>query len=160
MPLTLDQLKSHLGDAAVILRGVSYDHKCYRVTTLMAYKRWCDRWEHEAIRGVEHKVIIPEAARWINVIQSKVPRTGALINAIQAIYEANIDLQGKFPCWRDGINSGFVPNDISDEKVNELINHFGKIDFSEENLPPEIWGGGCVFAMVLDKGLRQEPSVE
>lgn len=148
--LTLQQLESHLWRSADILRGSidSSDYKNY-IFGLLFLKRLNDVFVETATKiqqeegedygwtdPDEHQFFVPERALWRN-IQSQTQDLGDAINkAFEALEEANSSLEG--------VLAPIDFNDkerLSDQLIQQLIQHFSALDLSNGNLSePDMLG--------------------
>ena len=144
--MTLQSLKSHLWEAANILRG-SLDASEYRqpVMTLLFLKRLNDRFEEnveglikrgksekEAKKEFHHDFFVPEDAKWekLSGVRSKV---GEAIDKIcKLIEEKNPKLDGVLT------NTKYVdPKKYPDNELAELISHFNSPRLRNSDLEKE-----------------------
>ncbi len=165
MKLTQQQLETHLWGAANILRGktAGQDYKNY-ILSLMFYKRLCDQWECEADEAIavlekqqgrsftdkekalfrkrgEHRLNIPEGARWDDVTAASTNLGEVLTKAMRAVANANDELRGVFTVdWNqpapDGSGRPLIPNEV----VHALIQHFDEYDLSNASVPGDVLG--------------------
>jgi type I restriction enzyme M protein len=158
--LDLDTLRSHLWEAADILRGSidSSDYKNY-IFGLMFLKRLSDRFEEEAQetkakltekgRDPEqaeeiaynhedlHEFYIPEKARWDHIRAQSVDIGSTIQKALEAIENENDTIEERVLTSVDFNDKERLPDDVLDE----LVSHFDKLDLRNENLSdPDIFG--------------------
>lgn len=150
--MTLEKLKAHLWESAIILRGSidAADYKNY-IFDLLFLKRLSDVYVEEAERierethdkhlawevPDEHQFDVPEKARW-GYIKTKTQDLGAILN------KANESLEEANPGKLEGILSATDFNDkdrLPDETLSKLITHFSSISLRNDNLgDPDILG--------------------
>ena len=160
MPLTKQELESKLWQAADILRGQidSADYKSY-IFSILFLKRLSDRFDEEVENAVasgvarevaltdqdEHEFFVPESARW-SVLAGATMSLGEALNvASHAIEETNPRLDGVLAStnWNDESKLGSPAN--RERIIRSLLNHFGDLDLSDENLRRDTAGGGDVL---------------
>ncbi|QDI90771.1 type I restriction-modification system subunit M [Salicibibacter halophilus] len=150
MPLTLQQLESHLWESANILRGSidSSDYKNY-IFGLLFLKRLNDEFvetaqEIEEKEGDdygwtdpdEHQFFVPDRSRWTH-IQAQTQDIGDSLNkAFEALEEENKSLEGVLA------NIDFNDKEkLPDSLLTQLIQHFTAIDLRNQNLSePDMLG--------------------
>ena len=144
--LTLEKLKTHIWEAADILRG-SLDAQEYRqpVMTILFLKRLNDTFEEnveklvnegqtrkKAEQKFRHKFYVPEAARWSILADASSNIGETMDNVCREIEEA-------VPKLRD-VLSYLKYNDkkkYPDNKLRQLIAHFNELSLRNENLEKE-----------------------
>ena len=160
MPVPRQELESKLWQAADILRGQidSADYKNY-IFSILFLKRLSDRFNEEVEQAVasgisrevalddrdEHEFFVPETARWTAV-------TGASMNLGETLNVAGHEIEDLNPRL-DGVLTGTNWNDESklgspanrESIIRSLLNHFGDLDLSDENLREDDSGGGNVL---------------
>ncbi|OUJ18044.1 Type I restriction-modification system methyltransferase and restriction endonuclease [Methanonatronarchaeum thermophilum] len=142
----LDTLESHLWESADILRGSidSSDYKNY-IFGLLFLKRISDRFEEEVEelvneRGLDeqiarndpdfHDFYIPEKGHW-NHIKKQSQDIGSTLNkALEAIEDENDEIEERVLTSIDFNDKDRLPDDV----LEELVNHFSKLNFKNENL--------------------------
>ena len=160
MPLTRQELESKLWQAADILRGQidAADYKNY-IFSVLFLKRLSDRFDEEVESAVasgvprdvalidedEHEFFVPESARWPTLLGASMNLGEALNVASHAIEEANPRLDGVLASanWNDESKLGGPAN--RERIIHSLLNHFGDLDLSDENLRRDTVGGGDVL---------------
>ena len=160
MPLTKQELESKLWQAADILRGQidAADYKNY-IFSILFLKRLSDRFEEEVENAVEsgvgrdvaltdrdeHEFFVPESARWSALTRASMNLGEAINVASHAIEEANPRLDGVLAStnWNDESKLGSPAN--RERIIRSLINHFGDLDLSDDNLRRDTAGGGDVL---------------
>ncbi len=161
MPLTRPLLESTLWRAADILRGQidAADYKNY-IFSILFLKRLSDRFDEEVENAVkdgvprdvalsdysEHEFFVPELARWPALTGASMNLGEALNVASHAVEEANTPrLDGVLAStnWNDESKLGSPAN--RERIIRSLLNHFGSLDLSDENLREDSAGGGNVL---------------
>ena len=160
MPLTKQELESKLWQAADILRGQidAADYKNY-IFSILFLKRLSDRFDEEVENAVEsgvtrevaltdqdeHEFFVPEIARWSALTGATMSLGEALNVASHAIEEANPRLDGVLAStnWNDESKLGSPAN--RERIIRSLLNHFGDLELSDENLRRDASGGGDVL---------------
>ena len=160
MTVSRQELESKLWQAADILRGQidSADYKNY-IFSILFLKRLSDRFNEEVEQagasGIprevaledrdEHEFFVPETARWTAI-------TGASMNLGETLNVAGHEIEDLNPRL-DGVLTGTNWNDESklgspanrESIIRSLLNHFGDLDLSDENLREDDAGGGNVL---------------
>lgn len=149
--ITLDELKSHLWNSAVLLR-THIDAGSYKqyIFPLMFFKRICDVYDEECAvilkeyDGDEevleweenHRFIVPKGYHWKDVRSVSENVGVAIVNAFRAVEKANIEkLHGVF-----GDGAWTNKNRLPDELLKDLIEHFSTKTLSMENCPEDELG--------------------
>lgn len=149
--MTLQQLEKYLWGAATYLRGHidAGDYKQY-IFPLLFFKRICDVYDEEFAEAMadsdgdleyaafaeNHRFQIPEGAHWKDVREVTVNVGVALQNAMREIEKANPDtLFGIF-----GDASWTNKNRLSDETLNNLIEHFSQHRLDIKSVPDDQLG--------------------
>lgn len=156
--LTQQELERHLWGAADILRGTidAGDYKQY-IFGLLFYKRLCDVWaeEYEALLEEtgdkaeaadpdEHRFHIPVEHRWEAVREQSTQIGQRLNNALAAIEDANLRLQGVFG------DVDFANQDrFSDALLESLLDHFETYRLRNEDVPPDMLGDAYLFLIKM-----------
>ncbi len=161
MPVTRQELESKLWQAADILRGQidSADYKNY-IFSILFLKRLSDRFNEEVEQAQasgtprevalvdhdEHEFFVPESARWTAI-------TGASMNLGETLNVASHAIEEASGGRLDGVLTGTNWNDETklgspanrERIIRSLLNHFGDLDLSDENLREDGAGGGNVL---------------
>lgn len=164
--MTLDELKSSLWGAAVLLRGKinATGYKEY-IFPLVFFKRISDVHEEEYKKALEladgdedfarqpenYSFAIPDKCLWRDIREVTENVGQALVTAWTRIEQANPDRQvgnrtveglggifGKRDHWTN-------KNILKDETISELIEHFSKIDLSLASCPADEMGNAYEY---------------
>jgi hypothetical protein len=107
MPLTLQELKSHLWNCAEILRGSAVDRTDWKayILPLLFFKRICDVWDEETSDATKlygdadpvdfpevHRFNVPKECHWRDVRGSPTNVGAALSHAMREIERVNPDM--------------------------------------------------------------------
>jgi len=152
--LDLDTLRSHLWEAADILRGSidSADYKNY-IFGMLFLKRVNDRFEEEteeiveeegipeeavrSDRGLHEEFWVPERARWDHITAQESDIGAALNKALEAIEDENDEIA-------DRVLSSIDYNDkerLGDQVLDKLVTHFDTHRYRNADLDdPDIFG--------------------
>lgn len=149
--ITLPELEQYLAKAADLLRGSidQADFKAY-IFPLMFFKRISDVYAEEyaaALRdsggdheyasfSENHRFGIPEGNLWEDVRTRNENVGAALVAAFRAIEKANAEvLYGIFggAAWTN-------KDKLSDERLNELIEHFSTKELGNSRVSPDVFG--------------------
>ncbi|MBL4879736.1 MAG: SAM-dependent DNA methyltransferase [Oleispira sp.] len=154
--MTQQNLEKYLWGAATALRGTidAGDYKQY-IFPLLFFKRICDVYDEEFKKGLEesngdleyaaftenHHFIVPENAHW-NTVRETTTNVGiAIQDAMRAIEKANPEtLYGIF-----GDASWTNKNRLSDETLNNLIEHFSQHKLNLKNVPDDQLGNAYEY---------------
>jgi type I restriction enzyme M protein len=145
--LTLNQLESHLLEAANILRGSPVDRTDWKsyILPLLFFKRICDVWDEEHAAMIaeygedyadEHRFQVPEDAHW-NAVRAAPKHVGtALANALRAVEAANQKhLYGVF-----GDAQWTNKDRLPDELLKDLIEHFSGLSLGNTRVASDVLG--------------------
>ena len=145
--LTLNELESHLWEAANILRGSPVDRTDWKsyILPLLFFKRICDVWDEEHAEMIaefgedypdQHRFQIPEGNHWKDV-RAAVQSVGtALANAMREVERANQKhLYGVF-----GDSQWTNKERLSDELLKDLIEHFSSLPLSNASVESDVLG--------------------
>lgn len=149
--ITIQQLESHLWEAANILRGSPVDRADFKtyIFPLLFFKRICDVWDEEAQQLVEvygdsqfmlypesHRFQVPEGGHWNNVREIPSNVGIALQHALRNIETANQKrLYGVF-----GDAQWSNKELLSDALLKDLIEHFSALSLGNKNVASDILG--------------------
>lgn len=156
MAINQQNLERYLWGAATLLRGVidAGDYKQY-IFPLLFFKRICDVYDEEYQKALEesngdkeyakfaenHRFQVPKGAHWNDVRQVTVNVGEALQKALRKIENANEDkLFGIF-----GDASWTNKERLSDEILNDLLEHFSEENLSIANVPNDELGNAYEF---------------
>lgn len=156
MPIKQHDLERYLWGAATLLRGVidAGDYKQY-IFPLLFYKRICDVYDEEYQKALDesggdkefakfeenHRFQIPKGAHWNDVRQVTINVGESLQKALRKIENANEDkLFGIF-----GDASWTNKERLSDEILNDLLEHFSQETLSIANVPNDELGNAYEF---------------
>jgi len=144
---TLQQLASHLWEAANILRGSPVDRTDWKsyILPLLFFKRICDVWDEEEADMVarygeafadEHRFQIPEGCHWRDVRETAANVGARLVNAMRGIERANQEhLYGVFgdTPWT---NKDRLPDDL----LKDLLEHFSALPLGNAMVQSDVIG--------------------
>ncbi len=145
--LTVDELESHLWEAANILRGSPVDRTDWKsyILPLLFFKRICDVWDEEVAAAVatygedfadEHRFQIPEGCHWRSVRETPSNVGTALQNAMRGIEVANQKhLYGVF-----GDAQWTNKERLPDALLKDLIEHFSALDLGNGRITTDVIG--------------------
>lgn len=154
--MTQQELEKFLWGAATALRGTidAGDYKQY-IFPLLFFKRISDVYDEEFEKALaessgdleyaafaeNHHFIVPEGSHWRNVRAVTTNVGLAIQNAMRAIEQANPDtLQGIF-----GDASWTNKDRLSDEILNNLIEHFSQHKLNLSNVPDDKLGNAYEY---------------
>ena len=148
MPLTLDDLDSHLFKCADIIRDAvdSTDYKEY-ILPLVYYKTISDEFEKQYEKNREEygeeyarrpnlfdTPVVPEGYLWDDLRAFSDNVDQALNEAFDALTEENPELQGLF-------RADYIDADaLNDDRLGKLVEHLSKYDLDRESVPPDMLG--------------------
>lgn len=150
--ITLNELDSHLWEAANILRGSPVDRTDWKsyILPLLFLKRICDVYDEEIAEAIAdfgdpnqlqlfpelHRFSIPEGKHWSSIREKATEIGKALQESMRAIESANQDhLYGVFgdAQWT---NRERLPDDL----LKDLVEHFSKIPLGNTAVDRDIMG--------------------
>jgi type I restriction enzyme M protein len=146
-PITLQELESHLWEAANILRGSPVDRTDWKsyILPLLFFKRICDVWDEEYRAMMEeygddfpdeHRFQIPEGNHWKDVREAASNVGTVLQNAMRSIEAANQKhLYGVF-----GDAQWTNKERLPDELLKDLIEHFSALNLSNKRVTSDVIG--------------------
>lgn len=154
--ITQSELETYLWGSAVLLRN-SIDAGSYKqyIFPLLFFKRICDVYDEEcqqilidfdgdeeALEWPEnHRFQVPKGRHWRDVRNTAENVGKAILDAFQAIENANIDkLQGVF-----GDGSWTNKRRLPDALLKDLIEHFSSKTLSMKNCPEDELGQGYEY---------------
>ncbi|GGL23178.1 RmeM [Halarchaeum grantii] len=148
MPISLDDLESHLFKCADIIRDAvdPTDYKEY-ILPLVYYKSISDEFEVQYEQNAEEYgeefarrenlydiPIVPEGYLWddLRAVSDNVDQ--ALNEAFDALVEENPQLQGVF-------RADYIDADaLDDDRLGRLIEHLSQYDLDRDSVPPDMLG--------------------
>lgn len=147
LELPLQQLESHLWEAANILRGSPVDRTDWKsyILPLLFFKRICDVWDEEYSEAVEtygedfedeHRFQVPEGCHWRDVRETASNVGKKLQNAMRCIEAANQQhLYGVFgdAQWT---NKDRLPDDL----LKDLVEHFSALPLGNKTVRNDVIG--------------------
>jgi len=145
--LTLNELESHLWEAANILRGSPLDRTDWKsyILPLLFFKRICDVWDEEREEMIqtygedfpdEHRFQVPESCHWNDVRETPANVGTALASAMRGIERENQKhLYGVFgdAQWT---NKDRLPDDL----LKDLIEHFSALNLGNKSVRNDVIG--------------------
>jgi len=145
--MELKQLKSHLWEAANILRGSAVDRTDWKgyILPLLFFKRICDVWDEELERMLteygeefvdEHRFQVPEGCHWKDIRETPANVGAALKHAMQEIERANPDTLYRVFGAADWGNK----EKFNDELLKDLIEGFSSISLGQLSRPRLLLG--------------------
>lgn len=153
--ISLNELEQYLWGASNILRGPvdKADFKSY-IFPLLFFKRLSDDYDEEYALALkesggdeeyasfpeQHKFIIPPKAHWKDVREKNKNVGQAIQFAFREIEKSNLRLYGIF-----GDVTWTNKDRLSDELLNNLIEHFSSRNLSNTDVPPDILGQAYEF---------------
>ena len=148
MPLSLDDLETHLFKCADIIRDAvdPTDYKEY-ILPLVYYKSISDEFEKQYAENVEDYPeefvrnkdlydvpIVPEGYLWedLRAVSDNVDEK--LNEAFDALVEENPELTGIF-------RANYINADaLNDDRLGKLVEHLSKYDLDRDSVPPDLLG--------------------
>jgi type I restriction enzyme M protein len=154
--MTQKELENYLWGAAKLLRGYidAGDYKQY-IFPLLFFKRISDVYDEEYQESLirsdgdldyakfaeNHRFQVPKGAHWSDIREVSVNVGSELVRAMHAIEKANQSvLYGIF-----GDASWTNKDRLSDETLNNLIEHFSSKNLSVKNVPDDKLGDGYEY---------------
>lgn len=146
-PVTVQELESHLWEAANILRGSPVDRADWKsyILPLLFFKRICDVWDEEHRSSVElygedyedeHRFLVPEGCHWRDVRATPANVGTALVNAMRGIEAANQKhLYGVF-----GDAQWTNKDRLPDALLKDLVEHFSALDLGNGRVASDVVG--------------------
>ena len=145
--MELKQLKSHLWEAANILRGSAVDRTDWKgyILPILFFKRISDVWDEELERMLaeygeefvdEHRFQVPEGCHWKDIRETPANVGTALQNALQEIERANPDRLFRVFGSADWGNR----EKFTDELLKDMIEGFSAISLGNNAVDTDILG--------------------
>ena len=150
MPVSLDDLESHLFKCADIIRDAvdPTDYKEY-ILPLVYYKSISDEFEKQYEQNLEEYgeefarrnnlydiPVVPEGYLWEDIRAVSENIDEALNNAFEALVEENPELKGVF-------RANYIEADaLGDDRLGRLVEHLSKdgYDLDRDSVPPDMLG--------------------
>jgi type I restriction enzyme M protein len=151
MPLTLQELKSHLWNCAEILRGSAVDRTDWKayILPLLFFKRICDVWDEETAEATTlfgdvdpvdfpevHRFSVPDGCHWRDVRETATNVGAALSHAMREIERANPDTLYRVFGVADWGNREM----LTDEILKDLIEGLSKVSLGNSAVSSDILG--------------------
>jgi type I restriction enzyme M protein len=151
MPLTLQELKSHLWNCAEILRGSAVDRTDWKayILPLLFFKRICDVWDEETADAAGlygdavlidfpevHRFNVPEGCHWRDVRGTPANVGAALSHAMREIERANPDTLYRVFGAADWGNREM----LTDEILKDLIEGLSEVSLGNTAVSSDILG--------------------
>jgi type I restriction enzyme M protein len=151
MPLTLEELKSHLWNCAEILRGSAVDRTDWKayILPLLFFKRICDVRDEETEEAAKlygdvdpidfpevHRFNVPEGCHWRDVRATPASVGAALSHAIREIERANPDSLYRIFGAADWGNREI----LTDEILKDLIEGLSEVSLGNMEVTSDILG--------------------
>lgn len=145
------QLKSHLWEAANILRGSAVDRTDWKgyILPLLFFKRISDVWDEETKEAEEtfgdvdpsmfpeiHRFEVPEGCHWNDVRETPTNVGSALKHAMQEIERANPDTLYRVFGTADWGNR----DNFGDDLLKDLIEGFSAVSLGNESVTTDVLG--------------------
>jgi len=152
MPLTLQELKSHLWNCAEILRGSAVDRTDWKayILPLLFFKRICDVWDEETADAAKlygdvdpvdfpevHHFNVPDGCQWLDVRETPAHIGAALSYAMHEIEQANPETLYRVFGAADWGNRQM----LSDEILKDLIEGLSEASLGNKALSAEELAG-------------------
>ena len=141
MPLTLQELKSHLWNCAEILRGSAVDRTDWKayILPLLFFKRICDVWDEETAEATTlfgdvdpvdfpevHRFSVPDGCHWCDVRETATNVGAALSHSMREIERANPDTLYRVFGAADWGNREMLTDEILKDLIEGLSEVAGK----------------------------------
>jgi type I restriction enzyme M protein len=151
MPLTLQDLKSHLWDCAEILRGSAVDRTDWKayILPLLFFKRISDVWDEETAEAAAvygdvdpvdfpeiHRFNVPAGCHWRDVRETPANLGAALSHAMREIERANPDTLYRVFGAADWGNREM----LTDEILKDLIEGLSEVSLGNSAVGSDILG--------------------
>ena len=151
MPLTLQELKSHLWNCAEILRGSAVDRTDWKayILPLLFFKRICDVWDEETAEATAvfgdvdpvdfpevHRFSVPDGCHWRDVRETATNVGAALSHAMREIERANPDTLYRVFGAADWGNREM----LTDEILKDLIESLSEVSLGNSAVSSDILG--------------------
>lgn len=151
MPLTLQELKSHLWNCAEILRGSAVDRTDWKayILPLLFFKRICDVWNEETAEATTlfgdvdpvdfpevHRFSVPDGCHWRDVRETATNVGAALSHSMREIERANPDTLYRVFGAADWGNREM----LTDEILKDLIEGLSEVALGNSAVSTDILG--------------------
>jgi type I restriction enzyme M protein len=151
MPLTLQELKSHLWNCAEILRGSAVDRTDWKayILPLLFFKRICDVFDEETAEATTlfgdvdpvdfpevHRFSVPDGCHWRDVRETATNVGAALSHAMREIERANPDTLYRVFGAADWGNREM----LTDEILKDLIEGLSEVSLGNSAVSSDILG--------------------
>ena len=151
MPLTLQELKSHLWNCAEILRGSAVDRTDWKayILPLLFFKRICDVWDEETAEATTlfgdvdpvdfpevHRFSVPDGCHWRDVRETATNVGAALSHAMREIERVNPDTLYRVFGAADWGNREM----LTDEILKDLIEGLSEVSLGNSAVSSDILG--------------------
>ena len=152
LPIALNELESHLWEAANILRGSPVDRTDWKsyILPLLFFKRICDVWDEEHATMLEqygedfadeHRFQVPKGCHWSDVRDAASNVGKALQNALRCVESANQKhLYGVF-----GDAQWTNKDRLPDALFKDLIEHFSRLSIGNARVKRDVMGDAYEF---------------
>jgi type I restriction enzyme M protein len=151
MPLTVEDLRSALWDAANTLRGSAVDRTDWKgyILPLLFFKRICDVWDEETADAAEafgdssptlypevHRFQVPAGCHWRDIRETSANLGAALLRAMHEIERANPDTLYRVFGTADWGNR----EKFTDELLKDLLEGFSAISLGNRAVSTDVLG--------------------
>jgi type I restriction enzyme M protein len=151
MPLTLQNLKSHLWNCAEIMRGSAVDRTDWKayILPLLFFKRICDVWDEETAEAAElfgdvepvdfpeiHRFNVPDGCHWRDIREIPANIGTALSRAMREIERTNPDTLYRVFGTADWGNREM----LTDEILKDLIEGISVVSLGNKAVGSDILG--------------------